>query len=526
MSSSLSRSSDGSRRLVYAVWGLVALVALVARLLPQPRTIDDAFITFRYSRNLVEGFGFVYNPGVHTLGTTTPLYTLLMAAIGALTGSGLYPWFALYVNALAGALNSVLLARLAFRASRCLVTGGVVGLAWALHPMGVTFAIGGMETSVAILWMLAAVSAYVAHRERWMAVFAALGILTRIDALLWVAPLFAHQFFTYWRAASERDTWRERLPWHAWVLFVLTLAPWYLFSWAYFGTLVSNSLHAKRLAYLVLPLQALTRLLQAAATPFFEHSTFGILGIAGGIVFYPALATIGLLYTLRRVPRLIPFLVYPGLYFVVFSVANPLLFRWYLAPPLPAYLLGIGVGMTALVRAFSEQIKRTRLEPRMVGAIGAVWLAMLLNAWTLHPDHGPKRPAPEMAWHKIELNYKRVGERLRDEYGVNRQTLVAAGDIGAVGYYSRARILDTVGLVTPELSAYYPADRSLIPSGGNYAIPPALILDHRPAYVVAMADFVRNGLERSAEFRAQYRELWSIPTDYYGGRMIVYRRRE
>ncbi|MBK9749306.1 MAG: hypothetical protein IPO91_21350 [Chloroflexi bacterium] len=31
------------------------LVALVARIIPGPRTIDDAFITFRYSRNIVEG---------------------------------------------------------------------------------------------------------------------------------------------------------------------------------------------------------------------------------------------------------------------------------------------------------------------------------------------------------------------------------------------------------------------------------------------------------------------------------------
>ncbi|MBZ0305706.1 MAG: hypothetical protein K8I82_06525, partial [Anaerolineae bacterium] len=51
------------------------LVALLARILPQPPTVDDAFITFRYSRNLVEGNGFVYNPGDKVLGTTTPLYT-------------------------------------------------------------------------------------------------------------------------------------------------------------------------------------------------------------------------------------------------------------------------------------------------------------------------------------------------------------------------------------------------------------------------------------------------------------------
>ena len=518
-------SSRTSRRVLFLLWCGVALLALSARLLPQPRTIDDAFITFRYSRNLVEGQGFVYNPGVRTLGTTTPLYTLLMAAIGALTGSGAYPWFALYVNALADAVSAVLLAWLAYRITRRRVVGGLVGLAWALHPYSVTFAIGGMETSVAILWMLAAASAYVARRERWMAVFAALGVLTRVDALLWVAPLFAHQMITHWRAADDRPAWR-RLPWRSWALFALVLAPWYLFSWAYFGTMLSNSLHAKRLAYLMPPLQAFTRLLQQVATPFADYTAFGIPAIAIGVVLYPGLFAVGVLYAARRTPRALPFLLYPVLYIAAFSLANPLIFRWYLAPPLPAYLLAIGVGVAALTEALTAQIKRPHLVTGVLLLIGGVWAAMLLNAWTLHPDHGPDRPAPEMAWHKIELNYQRVGERLRDEYGVNAQTLVAAGDIGALGYYSRARILDTVGLVTPELSAYYPVDPAIIPTGANYAIPPALILDYRPDYLVVMADFVRQGLARSAEFQSQYVQAWDIPTDYYGGRMIVYQRRD
>src|SRR5262245_45944064 len=85
------------------------LIAIVARTLPGPRTIDDAFITFRYSRNIVEGQGFVYNPGVRTLGTTTPLFTLTMAAISAITGQQDYQWYAIAVSALADAVTAALL---------------------------------------------------------------------------------------------------------------------------------------------------------------------------------------------------------------------------------------------------------------------------------------------------------------------------------------------------------------------------------------------------------------------------------
>ena len=33
---------------------------------------DDAYITYRYARNLADGAGFVYNPGERVLGTTPP----------------------------------------------------------------------------------------------------------------------------------------------------------------------------------------------------------------------------------------------------------------------------------------------------------------------------------------------------------------------------------------------------------------------------------------------------------------------
>src|SRR5437588_12706743 len=47
-------------------------------------TIEDAYITLRYAENLASGNGFVYNLGEHVLGTTTPLFTLLLAGGGAL----------------------------------------------------------------------------------------------------------------------------------------------------------------------------------------------------------------------------------------------------------------------------------------------------------------------------------------------------------------------------------------------------------------------------------------------------------
>ncbi|MBL8163838.1 MAG: glycosyltransferase family 39 protein [Anaerolineae bacterium] len=506
----------------------LALLAVIARLLPGARTIDDAFITFRYSRNLVEGLGFVYNANLATLGTTTPLFTLLMAAISLLTGVQDFPQYAIVVSALADACTTILLYLIARRATQHDLYSALPALLWALSPRSVTFAVGGMETSVNILWMAAAVWFYVsaapdALRPRILiGVCVALGFLTRIDSLLWSGPLLLAQVIDTWRARMNHPPLR-RLPWATWLSAGLLLAPWLLFAWGYFGSPVPNSVNAKTLAYQMPAGSALITLIQAYATPFFEYDTFGTLVIGIGALAYLLLGLLAIAYVARHLPRLLPFLIYPWLYLIVFAVANPLIFRWYLAPPLPALMLAIFLGVWSLLSR--RDAPPRRVAPAVIGLLALLWVFTSLNAWTLHPDHGPDRPAPKMAWHQIELYYQDIATQLVNEYGVTPQTRVASGDIGAVGYFSRATIIDTVGLVTPAMRAYYPISSDLIPSGQNYAIPPQLVLDTQPDYLVTMEAFVRLGLEQTPAFQSAYTLVREIPTDFYGTGMRLYQRR-
>ncbi|MBU1626902.1 hypothetical protein KKB18_05985, partial [bacterium] len=43
---------------------------------------DDAYISFRYAKNIIDGKGFVYNEGERILGTTTPLFTTILTFTG------------------------------------------------------------------------------------------------------------------------------------------------------------------------------------------------------------------------------------------------------------------------------------------------------------------------------------------------------------------------------------------------------------------------------------------------------------
>jgi hypothetical protein len=127
-----------------------------------------------------------------------------------------------------------------------------------------------------------------------------------------------------------------------------------------------------------------------------------------------------------------------------------------------------------------------------------------------------------MAWHKLELIYEQVGRGLARSAPPG--STVAAGDVGALGYFSGARILDTVGLMSPEASAYYPLPESAYVIG--YAISTDLILTEQPDYVVFLEVYGRNTLLQDDQFAAQYELIETIPTDIYGSAgMMVWRRR-
>jgi hypothetical protein len=490
---------------------LIVFLALVARLLPGPRTIDDAYITFRYSQNLLNGNGFVYNPGEAVLGTTTPLYTLLMAGLGFLSGGDQapFPFLALIVNAAADGLTCWLLIRLA-EALGYRRAGLATAIIWAIAPWSVTFAIGGMETSLLILLGTATFYFYSIDKLVAASLCGSLSLLTRPDALLLLIPLIVERLRC--TIVSKRQN-LPRLPITIpeIVVFVVPIAAWGIYATTFFGNPIPNSMAAKAAAYHLPSEAGIVRLLQHYATPFLGHLTFGTWWIGAGLILYPVLFGLGALKLFREKPNSWPILVYPWLYMLTFSVANPLLFRWYLTPPLTIYFLGIFMGGERL----ASDLKST-LPPIILTVLA---LALTLQGWVIHPDHGPDRPAPQMAYIQLELHYQRAAEILQGQ--IQPGQVLAAGDIGVLGYFTQARILDTLGLISPQAAKYYPLDDSAYV--GNYAIASDFVNDYRPDFIVFPEIYGRKTLLEDPRFLESYDLMTTIPTDIYGSKgMLIF----
>ena len=160
-------------------------------------TVDDSFISLRYSANLARGLGLVYNPGEAVEGFSNPVWTLTSALFLALGADG---W--LTVKALGLLSHAALIAgtvRLALVLGRpndgVALGAAILGAALAALSHPLTFwAVQGLETpmySALLIWAMARLWEEEAEPERLpiSAVLLSLAALSRPEAPLLCAPI-------------------------------------------------------------------------------------------------------------------------------------------------------------------------------------------------------------------------------------------------------------------------------------------------------------------------------------------------
>ncbi|MDX1390445.1 MAG: hypothetical protein R3344_14745, partial [Acidobacteriota bacterium] len=217
---------------------IVAVLVLGIQAWMLDYVVDDAFISFRYADNLVEGHGLTFNPGGPRVeGYTNFGWTLLMTVPIAL---GADPRTAsLVFGILAGMATLFLAERLAARAGAGLWSPVAPALL-AVNPAMVAWSAGGLETATfAALVTGGALMATSGSAPRWIAgIVLSLACLMRPEGALLALLIFAGVIWSEGRAGIVR-----LLPTGALVL--ATVALHTLFRLVYYGTLLPNTFHAK-----------------------------------------------------------------------------------------------------------------------------------------------------------------------------------------------------------------------------------------------------------------------------------------
>jgi hypothetical protein len=465
LSDAESRWSAGSRasRGGHTV-ALAAIAALaMAHLLPfRFYLTDDTFIHLQFAKNLLAGHGFSFHAGEPTYGATSPLWVLLLAAVGFFVpGAAQTPADASAVPALAwaakgvGAAATLCSVLLMPRIGRALGWSPWLSLApaalLAAHGWAARWAISGMETPLALFLVVAALHALartLVHGARaWPAgILLGLAVLARPEC--WILLALALVAMGMGLGARRARGWTGIAGGSA-----LVLVPWLALAWTWFHRLTPNTSAAKA-GVLFDPALAASAL-QASIRALLATDAIAI----GFAVI--ALATAGpSLFRIespsRRAFWSVVFL-WPVLLVLGYAVGGVQVVSRYLVPAVPSILLlGTAAATWIAPQALSAGRRVAGREPvgtaaapraRAFLTAGLVLVASVQNvavtAWLSAP-HAKRHTAGLLG----SLGSLGVWARTATSPG----TSFAVADIGAFGFYSDRKVLDLFGLVTPEMA--------------------------------------------------------------------------
>ena len=426
-------------------------------------TIDDAYISYRYARNLARGLGLVYNAGERIEGYTNFLWTVLLA--GAV-GVGLDPdVVAKILGALSalGALGFTYLLAERWKSFEVLPCFATWLLASSIVFSG--YAVFGLETSFFVFLILA--GSWLFYRESDAAIEASrapsndrraflralpfsglvfgLAGITRPEAPMYIGILM---LFLGRRLFSAQNLLRG-------ALFVLPVACHVLWRRSYYGTWLPNTLSAK------------TGDLSAQVGWGWDY--FQRYAITVGPVLYLALFGVILGYVARR-REVLAFAVLAALVagYIVLVGGDWMPVYRFASPFEPFAFLLVDLAARDIVD------RRSR-----VATLAIAGFAIAVLAYRVDSLETSRKTilSEDRVWRE------RTEGTTRWLLDHNKPGTLALGDIGYIGYATDYPILDLLGLVDPVISK--------LPGAYTWKVGPGFtdrLFDVAPRYVLIISE--------------------------------------
>ncbi len=401
--------------------------------------LDDAWIHQVYARNLATRGEFAFFPGQPSAGSTSPLWTLLLA-LGYLLRLDYRAW-AYLLGALFIGLNAVLVARLAQRIFPSSLLPFYFSLFTLFEWHLAWSAVSGMEVPLFVFLAVLLLERYYAGVRGWgIGLIAGLLTLTRPEGAVLAALVGIGLTMQEWDADKRGRTrtdnrFSSRLSAVIRALssfglgFAIVIAPYLVFNFTASGTILPNTFYAKSAEYA----DAFTRLpfvirwIELLATPF----------VGAQILLVPGMIYAAIAFARKRDWRgLIPLawmLLLPALY----AARLPVTYQHgrYEMPIVPFIALYGIWGTAALLERVKSWVARTTWMLSIAIVLVAFWLL------------GANAYATDVAIIDCEM----VQTARWVAANAPGDAVVAAHDIGALGYFYPRPFIDLAGLVTPDV---------------------------------------------------------------------------
>lgn len=391
----------------------------------QPWTLDDAFITFRYAENWVDGYGLVYNPGEYVEGYTSFIWVLMLACCYFMGFSTL---IAAKILCVFFSVVNLLLVMFAHRFIPSIKEKESMIAALMLGTSGVfiPWSFSGMETSLfCLLVTLQFLYAIDSIQQNTTFHFCLLGIISSLTILcrpegVMVAGLVILYFFYVYRSTINYPFIKSI---SYFILPVgITITAQYGLRFCYYGEWQPNTYYVKVGA-------SFAQLFRG-----FDYVTDFIPVVLGMLVF-----------------TAIAFFNYPPFRRTTFNqlfIAAAILFNVYCivvgGDSMPAFRFLVPVMPLVCILA-AQSICLLFSKPKHL--LLAIFILVSINAYHVFFNwhiHG------HILSDRVALNGREVGLWLKEN--LPKDAVIATNTAGSIAYYSELRTIDMLGLTDKHIA--------------------------------------------------------------------------
>lgn len=471
------------------------LVIFVIHALSLSFTQDDAFISYRYVKNYMDGLGLVYNPGERVEGYTNFFFIIILIFFGLFRLDYIIISKILGVSCGIGTIMIAYLwsARIFERKWGTPYPAVIVAVLLLCNSAFAYWAVSGLETSVFAFLVLLGLYLFSNRNNNFVTVFA-LSTLVRPEGLLLFIMCLVYAF--QWGKVLPRRVMRNT------VIYLLLIGPHLVFRLYYYHDIFPNPFYAKTgwsIEYFVTGIDYFWG--------FLKHYGFG-----GLLILIP-------LALIKNLPRYMRFLLIAALIYsayIIFVGGDVLYGDRFFMPLLPIFYMAFVFSVIGLAKKlFHDDKEKYRYAVAAVLITTGLLTYILPYGW-LHRIRGFENGLIYSMSYQGNLVYEAGGRRYT----------VACSTIGAFGYYSEARIIDMLGL-TDRTIAKNPDPVSGIETTWkerNYNVP--YVMDRGPDLILFSTGMkpsapAEKALFLSSKFRQGYYQVIQGTDTLY----VIFRRK-
>ncbi|PKO05575.1 MAG: hypothetical protein CVU41_10910 [Chloroflexi bacterium HGW-Chloroflexi-3] len=391
--------------------------------------LDDSWIHQTYARNLVEYGGWFFIPGILSAGSTSPLWTLLLIP-GHLFQTDFFYYWTFFISGIFFIGSSIvfqkLFEKLIGKSTKYPWAGFLFLFEWHL----VWSASSGMETILFIFILMSFLYLLLSkvNKNLWLLLWVLLGIVifVRPDGLTLLGPYILINVVNF----SKKNNYSRKNFVFGLLVVSIFLIFYALFNMRLSGEILPNTFFAKQAEYQILYSKPL---LSRYLDMFLVSLTgSGILLLPGFLYyFYHSIKK-------RNWEVLSVYFWFFG-YLLIYAVRLPATYQHgrYVIPAIPVYLLLSLIG----IYSFCKHSMPNRILIKFGYKVSI--LAILLIFFIL----GGKAYAEDVAIIQSEM----VDTSMWINKNLPPDAVIAAHDIGAMGFFAGRQIIDLAGLISPEV---------------------------------------------------------------------------